>query len=375
MAKRMLIMLAVVGVLLTALGSLKFHQIQVAMAEGAAFQPPPAAVTTVLARQERWPSTLSAIGTVTAVHGVTVSADLPGVVKAIFFDSGKAVRRGDVLVELDTSQERAQLAAANAQMELARLNLERVRGLFEKGVTSQAELDAANASSDETVARVGEIQATIERKSIRAAFDGILGLRQVNLGQYLKSGDAVVSLQSLDPIYVNFAVPQQELGRLELGAEVHATAEGASKGKLGGKVTAVDSVVDVTTRNIQVQATLANPEGSLRPGMFVSARVTLGEGDQIVALPASAISYAPYGNSVFIVTDLTAKDGTSYRGVRQQFVRLGPALGDQVAVLSGLATGAEVVSSGAFKLRNGMAVFVNNAVQPSNNPSPTPEES
>jgi membrane fusion protein, multidrug efflux system len=375
MARRMILMLVVVTVVVAVIGSIKVHQIQTAIAEAAAFQPPPVAVTTTLAREARWPSALAAIGTVTAVHGVTVSADLPGIVETISFESGKAVRRGDVLVALDTSQERAQLAAAAAALELTRLNLERMRELRGKGVTSQAELDRFAAENEQAQARSGEIRAAIERKTIRAPFDWILGIRQVNLGQYLRSGDPVVPLQSLNPIYVDFAVPQQEVGKLHRGAEVRATAEGVAGDGFAGTVTAVDSVVDPATRNIQVQATFANPEGILHPGMFVETRVRLGDGTTVVALPASAISYAPYGDSVFIVEQVKGKDDKAYLGVRQQFVRLGGARGDQVAVLSGVKDGEQVVSSGAFKLRNGAAVLVNNEIQPANDPAPKLEDS
>lgn len=375
MAKRMILMLVVVAALLTALGMFKFRQIQTAIAEGSAWQPPPEAVTTVVAEQERWDAGLSAIGTVTAVQGVTVSADLPGIVERIAFDSGRTVRKGEVLVELDARQEEAQLRAAESQLDLARLQRERFRGLREKGVTSQAEFDQAEAAYTQAEARAGEIRATIDRKSIRAPFTGILGIRQVNLGQYLNAGDPVVPLQSLDPIYVDFAVPQQQVASLAAGTEVQVSSEGTAGATASGKVTAVDSIVDSATRNVQVQATFANPDGGLRPGMFVEVRAATGEGQPVVALPASAISYAPYGDSVFIVEPMQGPDGQSYSGVRQQFVELGGGRGDQVAVLSGVEPGEEVVTSGVFKLRNGAAVLVNNDVQPGNDPSPQPENS
>jgi len=266
------------------------------------------------------------------------------------------------------------LAAAVAQRNLARLNLDRMRGLREEGITSQAEYDRSAAEDTQAEARVGEIRATIERKTIRAPFSGILGIRQVNLGQYLTGGAPVVPLQSLHPIYVNFSLPQQEVGHLRVGGEVRVAAEGTEGSPFAGRITAVDSIVDTATRNVQVQATLANPKGELRPGMFVKAEVVLGGGAPVTALPASAISYAPYGDSVFVVADLQGPKGESYRGVRQQFVKLGGSRGDQVAVLSGVTPGEEVVTSGAFKLRNGAAVRINNQVQPSNNPAPKPED-
>ncbi len=373
MKKRMILMLIVVVVFLAAIGSIKFFQIRGAMAQGASFQPPPEAVSTIVARQEEWPSTTGAIGSVVAVQGVTVSADLPGIVEKISFDSGRTVRAGDVLVKLDTSQEQAQLAAIASQRDLARLNLDRMKGLRESGIISQADYDRSAAELTQGEARLGEIRATIERKTIRAPFSGILGIRQVNLGQYLAGGDPVVPLQSLRPVYVNFDVPQQEVGLMRAGAPVRVTAEGGITA--AGRITAVNSIVDEATRNVQVQATFDNADGRLRPGMFVDTQVLKGASQQVIALPASAISYAPYGDSVFIVENVKSPEGKTYRGVRQQFVKLGRARGDQVAVVSGLKPGEEVVTSGVFKLRPGAAVQVNNKIQPSNSLTPRPEDS
>lgn len=375
MKKRMFLMLVAVAVVLAGLAALKLNQIKGAAAQASSFQPPPEAVTTIAARQETWPAAVTAIGTVTAVQGVTVSADSPGIVERISFSSGGTVRAGQVLVKLDTRQEEAQLAAAVAQRDLAKLNLDRMRGLRESGVIAQADYDRAVAEATQGEARVGEIRATIERKTIRAPFSGILGLRQVNLGQYLAPGAPVVSLQSLRPIYVNFAVPQREVGHLRVGAAVDLTVEGQAGVRPTGKVTAVDSIVDPSTRNVQVQATFANADGRLRPGMFAETRILLGDSTPVVALPASAISYAPYGDSVFIVEDVQGPDGKPYRGVRQQFVKLGGTRGDLVAVVSGVQPGEEVVTSGVFKLRNGAAVRINNEIQPANSPAPRPEDS
>lgn len=374
MAKRMIVMVVLMTVLIGGLGFLKVRQFQAMADEFAAMQPPPEAVTTVTVAREEWPATLNAIGTVAAVQGVTVSADLPGIVEAIAFDSGRRVGAGDVLVRLDTRQEQAQLAAAGAQLELARLNYDRMRGLVDQDAVSRAEFDAAAAAHKQAEARVREIRATIERKTIRAPFAGVLGIRQVNLGQYLTGGDPVVPLQSLDPIHVNFGVPQQDAGQIRAGRTVRVTVGDLGGLAFTGRVSAIDSVVDPATRNVQVQATLANRGAALRPGMFVQAEVLLGAGRSVIPLPASAINYAPYGDSVYVVTDLKAPDGATYRGVRQQVVTLGAARGDQVAVLTGLNPGEEVVTSGVFKLRNGAAVQVNNAVQPANSPAPTPED-
>jgi membrane fusion protein (multidrug efflux system) len=374
MAKRMILMLVGVVVFVGALAVVKTKQVKAAVKQNQSFQPPPEAVTTVVAKAEPWPDNLAAIGTAVAVRGVTVAADLPGIVDKILFESGQPIRAGEVLVELDTRQERAQLAAAEAQRELTRVNLERVKGLSEQGVSPKADLDRSEAEEKQAVARVGEIKATIERKTIRAPFSGILGIRQVNLGQYLTGGDPIVPLQALSPIYVNFAVPQQRTAELKIGEAVRVTAEAAGI-SAAGKLTAIDSVVDPATRNVQAQATFGNPDGKLKPGMFVQTSVSLGRSDAVIALPASAIAYAPYGDSVFIVEEMKDPKGKTYRGVRQQFVKLGGGRGDQVAVVSGVKSGQEIVTSGVFKLRPGAAVQVNNKVQPGNNPAPKPEES
>lgn len=388
MWKRMIVMLIVIAGLIGGLGFVKFRQIQDAMAQAAAFQPPPEAVTTIIAQQEKWPATFNAIGTIAAVQGVTVSADLPGIVAQINFESGAPVHDGDVLVQLDTKQEQAQLAQQQARLtnveavrELARLNFERMRGLVDEGAITRAEYDRAvaeqkqaTAEQAQTEAQIEEIRASIARKTIRAPFSGILGLREVNLGQYLSAGASVVPLQQLDPTYVNFGVPQQNAGAVRVGQTVRITSEAVNGAAFTGRVTAINSIVDEATRNIQIQATLANPAGKLRPGMFVQTELLLGASQSAVTLPASAISYAPYGDSVFVVEDIKNPNGQTYRGVRQQFVKLGPARGDQIAVLSGIKPAEEIVTSGAFKLRNGAAVLVDNKVQPDNKPSPKPED-
>ena len=375
MAKRMILMLAVTVTLLGGLGFVKFRQIQTAVAHCASFQPPPTAVTTIVAKQEKWPATLNAIGTAVAVQGVTVSADLPGTVARIAFDSGKWVNAGDVLVELDTRQERAQLADMEAQRDLARINFDRMQQLVKEGVLAQTEYDNAIAQQKATEARVGEIRATIARKTIRAPFSGILGLRQANLGQYLAAGEAIVPLQSLNPIYVNFGVPQQTATQVRVGRTLRVSSNDVGGIKFTGRVTALDSVVNEATRNVQVQATLDNPGGKLRPGMFVQVEIVTGADRPVIALPTTAINYAPYGDSVYVVSDLKDPSGKTYRGVRQQFVKVEGSRGDQVAVISGVNPGDEVVSSGVFKLRNGAAVQVNNKIQPGNNPAPKPEDS
>jgi membrane fusion protein (multidrug efflux system) len=375
MKRRMLITLAVVLGLIGAIGAVKFFQIRAAIAQYSSFQPPPEAVTTAVASEEAWPATLSAIGSVAAVQGVTVSADLPGIVESIAFDSGRSVRAGDVLVRLDTRQERAQLTAAESQRDLARLNLERSRRLLEKEVVAQAEFDRLAAEAKQAEARVGEIRASIERKKIRAPFSGVLGIRQVNLGQYLDGGAPIVPLQAMDPVYVNFSLPQQDVRSLRIGATVSVSTDSVEAPIAVGHITAINSVVDEATRNVQIQATFRNPAGKLRPGMYVEVQTGIASNGPVIALPASSVSYAPYGNSVFVVSNLRGPNGKSYSGVEQRFVKLGDGRGDQVAVISGIKPGEVVVTSGVFKLRNGAAILVNNKVRPGNNPTPNPEES
>lgn len=375
MAKRMVLMLVLMLALIGGLGFLKYKQVEAAIVQGANFQIPPTAVTTVVAQKETWPSSFTVIGTAAAIHGVTVSADLPGTVDKIHFESGRWVSQGDVLVELDTRQERAQLANVEAQRDLAKINYGRTEQLVKEGVIARSEYDNVTAQQKATEAQVGDIKAAIARKTIRAPFSGVLGIRQVNLGQYLAAGQAIVSLQSLNPIYVNFGVPQQQTAQVGVGRSIRVTSDDLHGAQFSGRVNALDSVVNEATRNIQVQATLANPGGKLRPGMFVTVDLPLGQPRQVVPLPASAINYAPYGDSVYIVTDMTDQKGHTYKGVRQQVVKIEGTRGDQVGVVSGLNPGDEVVSAGVFRLRNGAPVQVNNKVQPENSSAPKPADS
>ncbi|HZU44046.1 MAG TPA: efflux RND transporter periplasmic adaptor subunit [Terriglobales bacterium] len=374
MVKRMLMMLGIVVLVLSGLGFVKFRQINKAM-QASSFTPPPESVTTVVAKNESWPSSSQIIGTVEAVQGVQVAADLPGVVSKINFESGQSVSKGDVLVELDTREERSDLAALEAQRDLARQNFARTQELVKEGVLSRSEYDRTIADQKNMEAKVAQTRATIERKTIRAPFSGVLGIRKVNLGQYLAAGTPIVSLEKLNPVYVDFGVPQQDAASIHVGSDVRISTDELAGKLFTGRVTALDSVVDAGTRNIQIQATLPNPGGKLRSGMFVQVDVSTGASRPMITLPASAISYAPYGDSVFVVTDLKDQSGKTYRGVRQQFVKVGSGRGDQVAILSGVKPGDEVVSSAVFKLRNGAAVQVNNKVQPENNPAPKPEDS
>lgn len=375
MAKRMILMLAVLLAIVGGLGFAKYKQVEAAIKMGASFQLPPTAVTTVIAKRETWPSTLSVIGSAAAIQGVTVSADLPGTIDKIHFESGQWVHEGDIMVELDTRQERAQLASLEAQRDLAKVNFDRAQQLVKSGVIARQEYDNADAQQKATEAQVGDVKAAIARKTIRAPFSGILGIRQVSLGQYLAAGQAIVSLQSLNPIYVNFGVPQQDTGKVIPGHVMRVTNNDLPGMAFTGRIIALDSVINEQTRNIQVQAVVTNKDNKLRPGMFLQVELPMGQPRQVVPLPASAINYAPYGDSVFVITDMKDPKGNSYRGVRQQVVKIDGSRGDQVAVISGLNPGDEVVSSGVFRLRNGAPVLVNNDVKPSNSTAPKPADS
>jgi membrane fusion protein (multidrug efflux system) len=375
MNKRMLQMLGTVVLVLAILGFVKYRQISAAIAANKSFAPPPEAVTTVVAKEAEWSSSLDAVGSIAPVQGVTLSADLPGVVAKISFTSGAHVSEGQALVELDTRQEKAQLASAEAQLDLARVSLDRAKALIDQKAIPQSEFDLASAQFKSAEASVGQAQASIDRKTIRAPFAGVTGIRQVNLGGYVNSGDPIVPLQAMDAVFINFSVPQQSLSALKVGGYVYATVEGSKDSVFHGRVSAIDPVVNDATRNVQVQATFPNPSGQLKPGMYATVRVIVGQSESTVALPASAINYAPYGNSVFILEDMKGPNGKSYLGVRQQFVKLGRAQGDQVSILDGVKPGQQVATSGVFKLRPNAAVKVNNTVMPSDSTAPKPADS
>ena len=384
---RFIIVMVLALLVIAGLGFAKYRQIaafQVLAASGA-FTPPPAAVNTVTVHAAKWQPTLRAIGSLEAVQGVIVSADLPGIVKEIDFDSGKPVKAGDVLIRLVTDQEQAQLEAAQAQRDLTVYNLKRERDLLDKHAASQSEFDTAEANERQNEANVGNAKAAIERKTIRAPFSGMLGIRKVSLGQYLNSGDPVVALQSMDPIYVNFTLPQQNLRDFGVGSDVEVTTDATGTQTFTGKITATNSMVDEATRNFQAQATLSNPDGKLRPGMFANVDVLLATEQTVLPVPASAVNYAPYGDSVFvIVKDLKvpadasvpdSKDKVLPLGVQQRFVKLGQTKGDLVAILSGIKEGDVIVASGVFKLQNNVPVQINNKVLPEEDANPHPDES
>ena len=337
---------------------------------------PPTTVSSAVVKEEDWAPTLSAIGSVSAVQGAVVSTELGGVVAEIDFQNGGVAKKGDVLMRLDSSAEEAQLRTAEADLELARANLERIRNLATQKVVSKQELDAAQSTFGQKQGAVDNMRAFITKKQVRAPFDGMLGIRQVNVGQMINSGQQVVQLTALDKVYVDLALPQQTLPQLATGYEARVHADALAGHEFKGIVSAINSMVDPVTRNVGVQATLENPDHALHPGMFVKVDVILPQKSKTIVIPGSAVSYAPYGNSVFLIDKKKdPKTGKESESLRQAFVRIGEARGDFVAITEGLKPGDVVVSTGVFKLRNGMPVVINNDLAPKPQLNPKPQDS
>jgi len=361
-----------VVVLVGALAGVKGAQIASLMAIGKQYQksgPPPEAVSTAVAQEQSWEGTLSAVGSIVAVKGVSVSNEASGTVSRILFESGALVRQGDELVELESNVERAQLASARARRALAEVSLRRARALVDSNAIAQSDLDNAQSAFDSATADANAIEAQIGRKVVRAPFRGRLGIRAVNLGQYLSAGAPVTTLEATDSVFVDFTLPQQRLQSLDVGMPVRVELAGAGGAPIAGTISAIDPAIDQVTRTIRVRGTVPNPAERLRPGMFVNVTVVLPAQQPVVVLPATAILHAPYGDSVFLVEEKQDENAK----VRQQFVRLGESRGDFVTVLEGIKPGQEAVTAGAFKLRNGMKIVIKPDVRPAPQLSPHPE--
>src|SRR6184192_4537209 len=336
---------------------------------------PPTTVSSVTVKEEDWAPTLSAVGSISAVQGAVVSAELSGVVSQIAFENGGAAKKGDLLLQLDASAEEALLRSAEAEAELARQDLERTRGLASQKVVSKAELDAAESKFNRLNAVVDQMRSNIRKKTIIAPFDGQLGIRQVNVGQMINAGQQVIALTALDPVYVDFALPEQHVSKLTKDLEVRVHVDALLGREFNGKLTAINSNVDPITRNVPLQATLQNPDHVLRPGMFAKVDVMLPETKKAIVIPGSAVSYAPYGDSVFVIEkQKDPQSGKESLVLRQQFVRIGEVRGDFVSVLKGLKAGEEIVGTGVFKLRNGMVVTINNELAPKPELNPNPAD-
>lgn len=372
MKKNIIIASVIVLVVVGGLGTVKTLQIRKLIAAGKAFVEPPETVSSAVAREEQWQDTLAAVGSIAAVQGVVLTPEEPGPVSEIAFESGAVVARGDLLIRIDTSSEAAQLRAIEAQVVLWKLNYDRACLLWTNTAISKAELDAAEATFKQGQANADAIRTTIEKKTIRAPFAGRTGIRQVNLGEYVDKGKAIVSLQSLTPVFGDFSLPQQEVARLQTGFKVRATADAFPGRQFEGTLTAINPDLDEATRSLRVQATFENAEQLLRPGMFARFEVLLPGEQKVVAIPGTAILSAPYGDSVYVIEPST--NAAAGLVVRQQFVRVGRVRGDFVSVQAGLKPGDRVVSSGVFKLRNGMSVTENNALAPDSERKPNPKE-
>lgn len=374
MKKRVILTVLALIALAGALAGIKALQIGRMIDAGAHFAPPAETVTAAEVRAETWESVLTSVGSLAAVQGVTVAAEIPGKVVQLNFAPGARVQKGELLLKQDTSTEQAQLPGAEAAVALAKANLERARQLLEQKIVSPSEYDGAEANFKVAVAAADSIRAAIGKKTVRAPFAGRLGIRLVNLGQILKEGDPIVSLQTLDPIYVDFLLPQQHLAQVRTGLPLRVTVDALPDQTIAGTITTIHPEVDPATRNIRVQATVGNPAEQLRPGMFVNVAVVLPGREPVLAVPATAVLYAPYSDSVFVVEEQKEeKSGQPEKVLRQQLVRLGEKKGDFVAVVSGLQEGETVVTTGVFKLRNGQAVVVDNTLSPEFGLAPAPE--
>ena len=369
-ALSLILLLVVLGVL----GGIKSIQIKKLIAAGKAFQQPPETVASFVVREEKWQGTLNAIGSIVAVQGVVITPEIPGLVQEIAFESGATVSKGDLLVRLDTSLEKAQLSSVEAQVQLAEVNLKRVRTLSDQNMISKSELDSAEATLKQYQGNADAIQSTIQKKTIRAPFDGRLGIRQINLGQNLDTGKSIVSLQSLMPIYAEFSLTQQELARLKTGMTIHVSTDAYPGREFKGTLTAINPDLDPSTRSIGLQATFENSEKLLRPGMFVRVQVLLEEEKNVVIIPTTSVVSAPYGDSVYVIEPATDGNGKEHLTVNQHFVRTGMARGDFIAVETGLKPGQKVVISGGFKLRKGVTVIENNDLVPKSSETPHPTD-
>ena len=367
---------AVLGLVVVLLVIVGIKALQILKMKSAPMMMPPTTVSSAPVKEEDWSPMLSSVGSISAVQGAVVSTELGGTVAEIKFPNGSVAKQGDVLVKLDASSEEAQLRTAEADLELARADLQRSQDLATRKVISKAELDSAESKFKQKQGTVDNMRAMIVKKEVRAPFAGQLGIRQVNVGQMINAGQQVVSLQALDPVYVDFALPQQHLANLSQGLEVHVQTDALPGREFVGKLTALNSSVDPVTRNVGLQATLENRDHTLRPGMFAKIDVVLPEKEKTLVVPGSAVSYAPYGDSVFVIEKKKdPKTGKESQMIRQQFVRVGEARGDFISITQGLEPGQTIVSTGVFKLRNGMPVVINNDLAPKPQLNPKPVDS
>ena len=375
MKLKVIVGILIVVVAFLVLAGIKATQIGKLVDTGKKFLPPPETVSSAIAREEKWPDTLPAVGSITAVQGITITTEIPGMVREIPFESGAIVAKGDLLVRFDTSTEEAQLRALEASVEWAQTNLARIESLRIENTLSQAELDQAELELKQNQANADGVRAMIAKKTIRAPFAGRLGIRQVNPGQFLDVGKPIISLHSLSTLYADTSLPQQVLSRLKTGLTVRVSTDTYPGKFFDGTLTAINPDLDPVTRTVRVQATVQNPEQLLRPGMFVRIEVVFPEEQTMLVIPSTSVLSAPYGDSVFLIEPKPATTNSAAGlAVRQQFIRVGRARGDFVSVNSGLKQGERVVSAGTFKLRNGMSVVENNDLVPKTDRKPNPSD-
>jgi membrane fusion protein, multidrug efflux system len=358
------------------IADVKLLQFKTMMAAGAKMVMPPTTVTSADVKKGDWQPMLTAVGSISPVQGAMISAELAGTVAEINFQSGALVKKGEVLLKLDVSAEVAQMRSAQADAELAKNDLDRARDLAARKVISAAEFDAAQSKYTQKKAAVENMQSAIDKKQIQAPFDGTAGIRAVNPGQMVKVGDQLVSLQALGRVFVDFALPQQQLADVKPDLPVKVTTDAIPDREFEGKLTAINSSIDPATRNVSLQATLDNQDNALRPGMFARVKVLLPQKNPTLFIPATAVSYAPYGNSVFVIEKKTdEKTKQENLILRQQFIRTGETRGDFVAVTDGLKVSEQIVTTGVFKMRNGMNVVVDNKLAPKSELNPKPSDS
>ena len=378
MTKRMLIMVGCIILLIAVLAFGKFMQIRAMIANS----PKPGAqvVSAVKVEQAEWQPQLASVGTLVPVRGVDVTTEIAGLVRTVNFRSGDEVKAGQLLFEMNADADRAQLHALQAAADLSSSVLKRDRQQFAAQAISQAQLDSDEADLKSRQALVAQQQALVDKKTIRAPFAGKLGITAINPGQYLNPGDKLVTLQTIDTVYIDFFVPQKQLSGLSLGQKLTLSSDAWPGVAFAGKISSISPKVDTATRNVQVEATIPNPKRQLLPGMFASVNLDMGERKRYLTLPQTSITYNPYGSTVFVLAPATGKDaakddkGNAQLVAQQVFITTGPTRGDQVAVLTGLKEGQVVVTSGQLKLKNGTPAVIDNKVQPANSPNPTPQE-
>jgi membrane fusion protein (multidrug efflux system) len=374
MTKRMIIMLAIVGLLFGGLFGFKAFLGGMIRKGISAQGLPSQTVSTAKAQFAEWQGEFQAVGTLRAVRGADLAPEVSGVITAIHFQSGQSIGAGAPLVQLNAESDLARLQALAASAALAEVNYQRNQKQLEIQAVSQAVVDADAANVKSARAQLAEQQALLNKKLVRAPFEGRLGIRAVDVGQYVNAGTKLVTLQALDPVYVDFYAPQKSLGKIALKQKIVLTTDAFQGQRFPGEVSSIDPKVDPATRNVQVRATVRNPKQSLLPGMFATVVLASGGPQRFLTLPQTAVSYNPYGDTVFVVEESKGKDEKVALVAQQKFVTTGETRGDQVAILSGIKEGDTVVTAGQIKLRSGFPVIVNNSIQPTNEPAPQPKD-